>query len=215
LVAINKEDKKLETNMRNEDRIPVGFLYFGILAYGLIGLVISYVWQGDNLRVFIGGLFSTDHLGQDLLYGFIAALALQLLIFASWKKDILYFPDTSDSRSLMTFIKETPAQSVILAFVTGVCEEFLFRGVLQTLLTNWTGSVFGWALATILFGLLHAKQYKGAPYSLAHVFILSAITGILFWQHGTLWAAIVAHSINNACVTYWVLSKKLQIRKKE
>ncbi len=45
---------------------------------------------------------------------------------------------------------------ILLAALAGLGEELLFRGVLQTELTRWTGLGAGLVTASILFGLVHA-----------------------------------------------------------
>lgn len=46
---------------------------------------------------------------------------------------------------------------LLIALMAGIGEELLFRGVVQTLLSNWTGSRFtALIIAGILFGLLHS-----------------------------------------------------------
>lgn len=44
---------------------------------------------------------------------------------------------------------------LIIYLVTAVPEEFLFRGLLQNLLTRWLGDRAGLAIASIVFGLAH------------------------------------------------------------
>ena len=78
----------------------------------------------------------------------------------------------------------------LLALLAGVCEEFLFRGVLQPWLEQW-GTTTGWVGTNLIFGLAHAVTPT--------YFVLAAAIGAYFsglqWYAGGLVAPILAHSL--------------------
>lgn len=82
-------------------------------------------------------------------------------------------------------------QFALVAVLAGVGEELLFRGVLQSLLGQWTTPVAGLVLTSLIFGAAHAlsKLY----------FLLATLIGIVFgWlvlQYDDLVAPMVAHSV--------------------
>jgi membrane protease YdiL (CAAX protease family) len=82
-------------------------------------------------------------------------------------------------------------QLALVAVLAGIGEELLFRGVLQTLLVNWTTPAMGLVVAGLLFGLAHAlsKLY----------FVLATLIGVSFgWMvlhYHDLVAPMVAHSL--------------------
>jgi membrane protease YdiL (CAAX protease family) len=83
------------------------------------------------------------------------------------------------------------AQFALVALLAGIGEELLFRGVLQTLLVQWTTPWIGLAVTGVLFGLAHAlsKLY----------FALATLIGLSFgWlvlHYHDLIAPMVAHSL--------------------
>lgn len=83
------------------------------------------------------------------------------------------------------------AQFALVALLAGVGEELLFRGVIQTKLSEWTSPAMGLVLASLLFGAAHAlsKLY----------FVLATLIGLyLGWfvqSYGELVTPIVAHAL--------------------
>ena len=86
---------------------------------------------------------------------------------------------------------------VWMSIVAGLCEEYLFRALLQTRLTAWSGSAtFAIAVTAIMFGLAHAPglylrgdaetfgHSKDALQVIAYSIAVLSPTGIFF---GTLW----------------------------
>jgi membrane protease YdiL (CAAX protease family) len=96
----------------------------------------------------------------------------------------------------------TPAAALLLAAVSGLAEEALFRGALQPAL--------GWLAASALFGLAHFLPRPGLrSWSLA-----AALAGLglgkLFAWSGDLVAPVLAHALLNAVnllrLSQWRLS---------
>lgn len=88
----------------------------------------------------------------------------------------------------------------IIALTPAICEEFFFRGALQTLLGRWLRSPH-WAivLTAILFSLAHGEFFAFLPR-----FVMGIILGYCFYLSGSIWVGAVAHFINNtgAVVVY-------------
>ncbi|MGO0060967.1 lysostaphin resistance A-like protein [Brevibacillus fluminis] len=75
---------------------------------------------------------------------------------------------------------------VLLCFLVGLCEEWLFRGGLQPLIGNgWTSGVFT---------LLHIRYMK-KPVLFIGVFAISYVLGMLFDASGGLIVPVVAHAL--------------------
>lgn len=87
--------------------------------------------------------------------------------------------------------------AVVLA---GLTEELLFRGVLsRTLERTWLGFWAGAAVASAGFAFLHLQ------YGASGRLVIFAIGMTLAWirsRSGSLWPAIVCHSINNAAAVF-------------
>ena len=82
---------------------------------------------------------------------------------------------------------------VMIAVLPALGEELLFRGILQRIFSEWSGSKHTgiWATA-ILFSAMHMQFYGFVPRML-----LGVMLGYLFLWSGSLWLPILAHFINN------------------
>ena len=102
------------------------------------------------------------------------------------------------------------AQFALVALLAGVGEELLFRGVIQTLLVDWTSPISGLLVASLLFGAAHAlsKLY----------FILATLIGVCFgWlvlHYNDLVAPMVAHSVYDFVALVY-LSKTNRARRQD
>lgn len=82
-----------------------------------------------------------------------------------------------------------PFDLIVLALVSGFCEEVFFRGVIQR--------QFGLPIAAIAFGLMHDPSLRNISYTIV-VFLYGLILGALFIYTGNnLWAPIIAHMVHN------------------
>lgn len=90
----------------------------------------------------------------------------------------------------------------VVALVPAIGEEFLFRGVIQRVIGDWSKNkhVAIWITA-ILFSALHLQFYGFLPRAL-----LGAMFGYLLVWSGNLWLPVIAHFVNNglAVVAYYL-----------
>ena len=90
----------------------------------------------------------------------------------------------------------------MVALIPAVGEEFLFRGTLQRIFSEWFRSehLAVWTTA-ILFSLMHYQFLGFIPRIL-----LGALFGYLFLWTGNIWVPVLAHFVNNAvAVVYYHL----------
>jgi CAAX protease family protein len=80
----------------------------------------------------------------------------------------------------------------IIYLVTGVPEEFLFRGLLQNLLSGWLGPRAGLVIASIVFGLAHLPDPRYV--------LLAAIAGVAYGWVYQRTERITASAITHALV---------------
>lgn len=85
---------------------------------------------------------------------------------------------------------------VVMAVLPAVCEETLFRGLIQPLFirglkSSWLGIV----LSSIIFGILHQQFY-----SFLSIFALSVVLGYLKYWTKSLWIPMIMHFFNNASI---------------
>ena len=81
---------------------------------------------------------------------------------------------------------------LIIYLVTGVPEEFLFRGLLQNLLTGWLGARAGLVVASIIFGFAHLPDLRYV--------LLAAIAGVAYGWVYQRTQRITASAITHALV---------------
>lgn len=78
---------------------------------------------------------------------------------------------------------------VLIAMISGLGEEILFRGWLQT----QTDIV----VASVLFGVVHIWGKEGIPYGLYAIGMGFVLGGLFEYTGRNLWAPVLAHAVNN------------------
>jgi membrane protease YdiL (CAAX protease family) len=113
--------------------------------------------------------------------------------------------------SWATLAWAAPASFLWVAVEAGLCEEFLFRAVLQTRLTGWLKSEWtGIAITSVLFGLAHAPGLflRGGPgvdgwstdpwqviaYTIATLAPLSVFMGYVYARTKSLLLCVLLHA---------------------
>ncbi|MBN2543081.1 CPBP family intramembrane metalloprotease [bacterium] len=97
---------------------------------------------------------------------------------------------------------------LVISILPGICEEFLFRGYIQTGLVKKWGKVWGVLVASLLFAVFHLD-----PYRFLGVFILGIILGIIFVSTGSLLLSMLAHVLINGtsfCLSYFGTLEQLE-----
>lgn len=115
-----------------------------------------------------------------------------------------------DSMLDMKTVWDMLANTFLIAFVTAIVEELMFRGVLQTIMFKWTKNIHVaiWITA-ILFSAFHMEFYG---------FFVRTALGVIFgylvaWS-GSIWPAVWAHFLNNGIdvvMTYLFEHKLIRI----
>lgn len=123
---------------------------------------------------------------------FALGLGAGLLLLAVWWAAERLIPLASELEERLAGMLGpiTPSEAVGLALLSGFAEELFFRGAVQ--------GTFGWAGATILFGLLHSGP--GRAFRLWTVFALLAglvLGGLMAWR-GNLLGPVLGHFVVNA-----------------
>jgi uncharacterized protein len=98
----------------------------------------------------------------------------------------------------------------LIGLLTAVVEEFMFRGVLQTIFARWTQSYHAaiWITA-ILFSAFHMEFFGFLPR-----LMLGVLFGYFVVWSGSIWPAVWAHFLNNGTavvVTYLFQHKIIKI----
>ncbi|MCM1296759.1 MAG: CPBP family intramembrane metalloprotease [Muribaculaceae bacterium] len=104
-----------------------------------------------------------------------------------------------------TAIGTTLMNILIIGVLTGIGEEFFFRGAIQQMLikSNVNAHVAIWT-AAIVFSALHFQFFGFIPRVL-----LGAWFGYLYWWSGSIWINSFAHALNNSLVivSAWCINK--------
>src|SRR5882672_6929975 len=164
------------------------------LEWALTAAVVA-VWVLQHrawavLRLGVGQPGPTT-LGAAFVAGYVVLMLVQVRALVADPARLVRFaarqtkadplaPRTTDDQRLFA----------LLAVTAGLCEEFLFRGFALWYFTSLVGSVAGFALAAVLFGLGHL--YLGRAHAVRAA-IVGAVFGLLVIGTGSLWPAIVLH----------------------
>ncbi len=84
---------------------------------------------------------------------------------------------------------------VTVALIPGICEEVIFRGIIQPATVRGAGPVLGIAYAAAIFGLVHL-----IPVQIFAGFFFGIVFGYLTYRSGSVRPAIVSHITANAIV---------------
>ncbi|BAU26222.1 hypothetical protein DFP93_12848 [Aneurinibacillus soli] len=82
---------------------------------------------------------------------------------------------------------------VLIGVFVPIAEEMMFRGVLQTAITNRFGVVAGILGSSLLFSVFHVDPVFFPP-----LFIMGIMLGWLRHHYQSIWASILFHSLNNS-----------------
>ena len=92
---------------------------------------------------------------------------------------------------------------LVSALVAGICEETGFRGYMQVPIEKRYGPVWAIIISSIFFFLLHLDK-TWAPLIIIHIFLASALLGLLAYSSGSIIPGIIGHTIMDIFnFSYW------------
>jgi hypothetical protein len=98
--------------------------------------------------------------------------------------------------------------ALLVVSIGPLVEELLFRGVLLSSIARYVGR--GWAivLTAVFFACVHLPDLSFLWYALPNLALLGLLLGWLRVQSGSIWPAVLAHSMNNllAVVSWFVMT---------
>jgi len=109
---------------------------------------------------------SKHNLKQSILIGTILALITVAEVLLSSSKSLMLIAQNLTLSSLW---------ALVYYAVVGFCEEFMFRGYLQTRLMGWIGIWKGWILTSIFMALIHIPQRMATGLSLQEAITSAAL----------------------------------------
>ncbi len=170
-------------------------LFFSVL-YGRKSVVNFLIHKPKILHVILTILTAICALGIVAYTGELNQLLLedQGGIFEALKK----LEDESAEILKVLLTMESPSDLILnlflVAVLPGVCEEFLFRGVLQTQLAKaFKNTHLAIWISAAIFSAIHFQFFGFIPRML-----LGAFFGYLMVYGGSIWLAVLAHFLNNA-----------------
>ncbi|AKS42365.1 CPBP family intramembrane glutamic endopeptidase [Wenzhouxiangella marina] len=168
------------------------------LGLGVLALLLAWAFGVSFAGQFGGGWAGT------LLFGMLGTVPMLALLVglecsnAAWVEALRGFV----RRHLIPLFQGVgPSGVFLLALSAGVCEELLFRGVIQTGLAGPFGPWPALLLASLLFGLAHAMTRA--------YFVLTTVMGLYLgllqiWT-GSLLVPMLVHFLYDWVALAWLL----------
>lgn len=167
-------------------------LHKAAIFYGIMILVAIFWIKIFHLDITVLGL-----------KGFLSALFLGIIVFIlsqyvgqkyRWAQDL-------ENIFAEVLLPLELRHVFLLAAMSSIAEELLFRGAIQT--------HFGIIIASVLFGLMHFPiQRKLLPWTISATF-MGFVLGLLYIYSGNLVAPIVLHFLINL-LNLWAIQQKNQ-----
>lgn len=174
------------------DLVPLGITIEGGLA--IIAILGGWLFNVDvveQLRFEEGwdGIYLTKVAGMAIL-GIVPMLALLWLVeSASWAP-IVHLREFSHTTLVPMFAEVPIVGLLVISFAAGFGEELLFRGLLQTVFTEWMPIWLAILLAAAVFGVMH---YLTLTYAILAT-LMGCYLGILFHSTDQIWVPIFSHA---------------------
>lgn len=94
---------------------------------------------------------------------------------------------------------------IMAVTIAPLFEEMLFRGFLQPLFSRTLGIIAGILLTAVLFGVLHAPEYKFVWQYAAAISFVGAVLGYVRYRTGSIIPSTVMHACYNAVAAFEIL----------
>jgi len=176
--------------------------YIGLqaLAFIVVGVVL---WIVSNRSAASIVTYEVWEIGAGLALAF-ALIVLSFVLsqaFPKWVEWLVH----SQARNY-PFLKHriSIAAIIFISICAGVGEELLFRGGLQTLLSDFLPLPVAILVASALFALIHFAQ----PLNSALIFIIGCLFGVVYWTTGSLLTVILAHTVYDI-YALWTLQEAM------
>lgn len=211
------------TNLSNPKNIPI-LKYIQIVQstslFIIAPIFLAKIFSGNSSNYL--HINKRPQISQMVIVAMLIVVLLPVTNLIAELNSMIKFPDFMSSIEAYLQRTEKEAETLTEAFlkttsINGLCinllmigvipaigEEFLFRGVLQRIFSNWTkNSHWGIIISALIFSAIHMQFYGFFPR-----FLLGAMFGYLFLWSGSLWLPILAHFVNNslAVIAYYLVS---------
>lgn len=156
-----------------------------ILSQALLLALAFILWavlRVLNITISLSSLVQLNAIGKTtavLCIGIAVLFILQAIFLRTIPWEKLF-----DEINQMLLERFSLIELVPIFFLGALSEEFLFRGIIQTVVGVW--------LTAIIFTLIHYRYWRKI-YILIEVFLMGIILGFVFYFSGNLWAPILCH----------------------
>ena len=172
-------------------------------------IIVGYLFEGNSwnylnltrkngFRIYVLAFFCI--LGISPFISYVGTINNQMTFpsnfsgIESWMKNMEDGADLMIKRFIQTnSLGGISFNIIMIAIIPAIGEEFLFRGVLQKIITSLTKNyLWGIWITAFIFSALHFQFFGFIPR-----IILGALFGYLLVYTGSLWIPIFCHFINN------------------
>jgi membrane protease YdiL (CAAX protease family) len=168
---------------------------------GLVGLALALGWLLNQPPL------ETFHWsGHDVLLALAATVPMLLVAGAMirWPVGPLRELKRLTERLILPlFAPLTLLDLLVVSLLAGIGEEMLFRGVLQGAFLRWAEPWWALAMASALFGLLHAVN---TTYAILAMALGAYLGGVWMWT-GNLLVVMLMHALYDFALLVWLLSR--------
>ncbi|MFC7320727.1 type II CAAX endopeptidase family protein [Halobacillus campisalis] len=161
----------------------------------LIAIVLSLIFFPSPLEQWMQ-LFEVQF-PEWVLFGIIPGLiviSVDFLLIALLPER--YYDDGGVNKKV--FENQSVVKIFLITLLIAICEEALFRGVLQT--------QFGFVIASTLFALIHFRYLKKVVLFVS-VLLVSYFIGYIFHITGSLPVTITSHFLIDFVLGLWIYSR--------
>jgi len=163
-------------------------------------ILFLYLWNYDIREILRIRGFSIATLG------IIIFLALSGMIFTlqitAFQNVLFPFPSAENILGkLVGILKERNGiidfliKFTMIALLPPICEEILFRGVLQSTLEKYQKKGHAIVITAVIFGIFHMNPYRFIP-----TMIIGLYLGYLAYKTRSIFPGMIVHAINNGLI---------------
>ncbi|MCD4783954.1 MAG: CPBP family intramembrane metalloprotease [Candidatus Eremiobacteraeota bacterium] len=193
----------ISTIQLRKTKLPVSILIFiieaSLLLIGIIWMFVRRIPVFDDIKITSGAIIMGVIAGFAILASSAIFHLIDRVLFQLRMKNLI------ENYIYPVFSKISLPEILLIAVMSGFCEEFFFRGILM--------KEFGIITASIVFGLLHTANretwFMGVWSALA-----GFVFGLLYIKTGNLFIPMVAHAVNNFIAISYVKFIYLPMKEK-
>jgi uncharacterized protein len=172
---------------------------WGLVGAGVITLFVLAFNLRHQGRLEAMGFFAKSRLSLVETFGLAAVLLIGAFVL-NWAYTTYVVPGVELQADIVAMLKALDGTTmglvlkfIAVALLAPAIEEILFRGYLQTALSNRMNHHVAIWLAALVFAAVHLQ-----PLATPALMVLGAAFGYLYHRTGSLLTCIVLHMVNNA-----------------